>query len=546
MTQSLRRGRASDANLAASMAAECFQGLPDGYSHFDLVHLVENNGKEIGVGPAAIAHYRFLVIRWTQAREWREPGERPVVFLRVDRTAEERSLSEVRVRQFEYELNEAGLLTWTDRGNYHRSGTRDTQGRIIFAHGVDLSPGTAMLPKLLETDARRRDELKERGELRARISRLKGYVKPLLTRAIEDGLTDPDNAGWRNGTNMLSAKTSAKTSLERLEEIAQQLSRLGDTLNRIVIADAHAEENNETECGKARRACGRTRKPIGASIEKYRPIYVTKESQTDKSVTSTPSCGQGGAPCGEADAPCGAKSSIETVDGRKNEGGGAPGSEMETPKEDRCAEWSRRLPPVEMLPANFGADARTLGRIEDRHSGKGRSGGSQYPGVLIEKGFWASAARNEERESGGASGGDPGWPPDRPAAGRVGKSDTGTQPLSLSNVLETAGPRMLAAVSRAIRTAETDRPDWGEIEDAAADLCPDLGIGTQVWWMAVTVMGRRAAAICVMLIDRKMCADAEDPVHYPAAYLRGMTNRAKDGKLHLHASVFGWGRRVPA
>ena len=120
MTQALRRGRSSDANLAASMAAECFQGLPDGYSQYDLVHLVENNGKEIGVGPAAMAHYRFLVIRWTQDRDWREPGERPVVFLRVDRTAEERSLSEARVRQLEYELNEAGLLTWPDRGGWVR------------------------------------------------------------------------------------------------------------------------------------------------------------------------------------------------------------------------------------------------------------------------------------------------------------------------------------------------------------------------------------------------------------------------------------------
>ena len=128
MTHAMRRGRASDANLAASKAAECFQGLPYGYGRADLVYLVENNGKEIGVGPAAIAHYRFLVIRWTQDRDWNEPGERPVVFLRVDRTAEERGLSEARVRQLEYELNEAGLLTWTDRGDYHRSGVRDDEG----------------------------------------------------------------------------------------------------------------------------------------------------------------------------------------------------------------------------------------------------------------------------------------------------------------------------------------------------------------------------------------------------------------------------------
>ena len=101
---------------------------------------------------------------------------------------------------------------------------------------------------------------------------------------------------------------------------------------------------------------------------------------------------------------------------------------------------------------------------------------------------------------------------------------------------------MLAAVSRANRMAESDQPDWEDFEDAAKDLCQQLGIGSQVWWGAVTVMGRRAAAVCVMLIDRKMCPDAEDPVRCPAAYLRGMTARARDDKLHLHASVFGWGR----
>ena len=317
MTQSLRRGRASDANLAASMAAECFQGLPDGYSQYDLVHLVENNGKEIGVGPAAMAHYRFLVIRWTQDRDWREPGERPVVFLRVDRTAEERSLSEARVRQLEYELNEAGLLTWTDRGDYHRSGTRDAQGRILFANGVDLSPGAVMLPKLLEIDSRRRDELKERAGLRARISRLKGYVKPRLARAIEDGLADPDNAGWRNGVKLLSIRTRAKTPLERLKDVAGQLSSLEDTLNGFVNTDAHDKENHGAGCGKARKTCGRTRKATDAPAENYRPIYTTRDSKTDKSVTSTQPCEQSTASSGKTDAPCGAKSSLETVDGRK-------------------------------------------------------------------------------------------------------------------------------------------------------------------------------------------------------------------------------------
>ena len=101
------------------------------------------------------------------------------------------------------------------------------------------------------------------------------------------------------------------------------------------------------------------------------------------------------------------------------------------------------------------------------------------------------------------------------------------------NAVEVAGPRFRDSMPR------TDHPDWREIEDAAERLCPQLGIGSQVWWVAVTVMGRRAAAICVMLIDRRMCPDVENSVRCPGAYLRGMTDRARDDKLRLHASVFG-------
>ena len=206
-----------------------------------------------------------------------------------------------------------------------------------------------MLPKLLEIDARRRGELKERAGLRARISRLKGYVRPRLVRAIENGLTDPDDAGWRNGTEMLKTKTNAATPLERLQEIAINLSRLGDALNGLFSADSLDGENNNAGCGKARKTCERTRKPIGASIENYRPIYTTRDSKTDKSVTSTSACGQSTARGGE------------TIDGRKNEGGGAPGSKTEAVGKDRCAGvGSRREPQNELPPVSFDANPQTL------------------------------------------------------------------------------------------------------------------------------------------------------------------------------------------
>ena len=234
MTQSMRRGRASDANRAILKAAEHFQGLPEGFRWSDILRLAKDNGRKIGLSAAAIAHYEFLIL-WTKDRDWTEPGEKPIVFLEVWGTAAKRELSEARVRQLEYELNEAGLLTWTDSGNYHRGGMRDSDdGRILFAHGVDLSPGAALLPHLQEADARRRAQLAERKRLRTRITNLKGSVRPLLARAIEDALIDGNSAEWQNAAGMLSARIPANTPLERLKKTAEIMERLRNRLSGIV------------------------------------------------------------------------------------------------------------------------------------------------------------------------------------------------------------------------------------------------------------------------------------------------------------------------
>ncbi len=416
--------------------------------------------RRLRLGASAIAHYEFL-LRWTRDRDWTEPCERPVVFLPVGKTAELRGLTEGRVRQLEYELNEAGLLTWTDRGDYRRGGKRDADGLILFAHGVDLSPGVAMFPELLKTDARRRKEIEERTKLRTHITKLKGSVRPLLDRAIEDGLIEPGKAEWRNTTGMLSTRTDGNTPPKRLKETAAKLDRLRARLSGRVEANAHSIKALGGGCGKARKACGRTRKTIGASIENYRPTNTTRNQQTDKSVTSTPCCGQSTAWGGNTDAPSGAKSSIETIDGREKGGRGLE-ARKEPPKGDHDANAER-------------------GRVW-------RQAGTVVDGL----------AGNPRAKGGGTANG-PDSSPGRPPKGQLWKPDTGTRHISLLNAVEIAGMRLRNRIPR------TEQTDWDAIEDAAEDLCPELGISLRAWWMAVTIMGRRAAAVCVMIIDRKMC-----------------------------------------
>ncbi len=79
---------------------------------------------------------------------------------------------------------------------------------------------------------------------------------------------------------------------------------------------------------------------------------------------------------------------------------------------------------------------------------------------------------------------------------------------------------------------------WDDVVNAAYDLLPTLGISRSAWLEACMTLGRDGAAIAVMIIDRKV-QDPSQSVKNPGGYLRGMTARAKEGKLNLHGSVFG-------
>lgn len=79
---------------------------------------------------------------------------------------------------------------------------------------------------------------------------------------------------------------------------------------------------------------------------------------------------------------------------------------------------------------------------------------------------------------------------------------------------------------------------WDDVIDAAYRLRPHLGVSQQSWGEACHVVGRVGAALCVLLTDRGIDR-TDDPVRQPAAYFRGMVNRARAGELRLHNSVFG-------
>ena len=54
------------------------------------------------------------------------------------------------------------------------------------------------------------------------------------------------------------------------------------------------------------------------------------------------------------------------------------------------------------------------------------------------------------------------------------------------------------------------------------------------WHQACATLGLRAAAVCVLIIDARY-----EEIRSPGGFLRALIDKAKNGQLALHKSVFG-------
>lgn len=84
--------------------------------------------------------------------------------------------------------------------------------------------------------------------------------------------------------------------------------------------------------------------------------------------------------------------------------------------------------------------------------------------------------------------------------------------------------------------------EWSDLVQASYALLPQLEIHPTAWQNACATMGRNLAAVCVMIIDRKL----QEPgmsIRSPGGYLRAMASRAASSELNLLGSIFGLLRR---
>jgi hypothetical protein len=129
--------------------------------------------------------------------------------------------------------------------------------------------------------------------------------------------------------------------------------------------------------------------------------------------------------------------------------------------------------------------------------------------------------------------------------------DAATKPhtLSLSHGIERVALHMLAAELpvRFATYVDCQKPlAWSDLIEAAAEVCRELHIDTATWGDACIALGRKAAAVAVLLVDARTPLSGrggEGGVSNPVAYLRAMTACGREGRLRLDASVFALASR---
>jgi len=110
---------------------------------------------------------------------------------------------------------------------------------------------------------------------------------------------------------------------------------------------------------------------------------------------------------------------------------------------------------------------------------------------------------------------------------------TGLQHITLKQALNAASDRF-----RAHMPMEGRPMNWNDFVEAAYRMKGDLMIAQSSWARACATLGRPGAAICLLLTDQAQHREHK-PVQKTGAYFNAMINRAKEGELHLHNSIFG-------
>jgi len=250
ISQQTLRTETTDRAPRSTQNTEFFEGLPDGVKHTDLLRLVQNLEKKIGLSSAAVLHLEYLVTH-TREVDW-QPGAVPIVYRSVQNTATDRRRTERQIHNLEKALHQAGLIRWNDTENYKRYGRRDRHGHIEFAYGVDLTPLGLMYERLVELNDRHMAYMAAFTETKRKVSALRRRIRNKL-RWLEELNIDVEDLNTQFED---VPRIHAGMTITILTDILNQVRQISSQLDDLLQEHRHQKPSMAEEVEAEETGCG--------------------------------------------------------------------------------------------------------------------------------------------------------------------------------------------------------------------------------------------------------------------------------------------------
>ena len=188
----------------------------------EVLSIVKKAGAYVGMN----AQHEILLDKLfmgSQPQDWSGASAvGPVVFFSNETLADMTNRSLPSTKRLLSELIELGLISPRDSANGRRWGRRDEDGHLTEAYGFSLAPCAVRYDELAEAAGRRIADRKERGRLKATITREKKRIAAAAAKA---------EAGWELFRFWLDEVASivaqrARANLKRLRDLAARMTAL--------------------------------------------------------------------------------------------------------------------------------------------------------------------------------------------------------------------------------------------------------------------------------------------------------------------------------
>lgn len=247
---------------------EFFEGLPNGVKHTDLIQLVQNLERKIGLSSAVVEHLRYLITH-TRPVDW-QPGGAPIVYRSVQMTATDRRRSERQIHNLERALYNAGMIQWNDTENYKRYGRRNEKGQIEYAFGVDLTPLGKMYHRLVELNERHKAYMAAFNEIKRKVSGLRRQILNKLNWAHEMAV-DVDDLVERFSE---LPRVTANMTITALSDIYNQVRAIRSEIEELIA------DRQKAVADEAPNTPSETKENSDASAENFRHLQPTVSPQS--------------------------------------------------------------------------------------------------------------------------------------------------------------------------------------------------------------------------------------------------------------------------